>query len=257
MKHYSSLSMPAFFLCVLIAVACVLEPPAEAQISGSSLLVQSSLTNPGILPPHSKPFGKPYGEWSAAFWKWLYSMPVDAHPLFDTAECSEGQSGKVWFLGGTYTLVQAGPSVVIGEAYRTCYVPYGKALFFPIVNAECNTSESPEATEEELRACANYLADHIQNLAVTIDGETIQMLDPYRVESPFFTFGPLPENNILEVESGNEYDSVGDGFYIMLRPLSSGEHNIHFTGEAEFTEDEDGFDWLFKLDIEYDIIVGE
>ncbi len=58
--------------------------------------------NPQVLPPNSHAFGKTYGEWSAAWWQWLYSMPTNQHPLYDTAECSEGQSGKVWFLGGTY-----------------------------------------------------------------------------------------------------------------------------------------------------------
>lgn len=265
MKRYSFLLMSAFFLCVLIAGLCVLEPPAEAQISGSRFLVRSSSANPnpGVLPPQSKPFGKSYGEWSAAFWQWVYSMPVDQHPLFDTADCSEGQSGKVWFLGGTYTIVpedpeDPDPTVVIGEAYRTCTVPNGKALFFPILNAECNDFEvDPEPTEEVLRACANNMADHIQNLVVTIDGETIQRLDSYRVESPLFTFGPLPENNVLGAPEGDTFDSVSDGFYIMLPPLSTGEHNIKFSGEAEFTVEEDGFDFLFKVDIEYDITVGK
>ena len=76
-------------------------------------------------------------------------------------------------------------------------------------------------------------------------------------KSPFFTFGPLPENNVLETTTGTTFNSVGDGFYIMLPPLSKGEHNIHFVGEAEFTEEEDGFDFLYMLDIEYDITVGK
>src|SRR5262249_11776095 len=49
--------------------------------------------NPGVFTPNSSPYGKTYGEWSAAFWQWEFSLPVDHHPLFDTAPASTGQSG--------------------------------------------------------------------------------------------------------------------------------------------------------------------
>src|SRR5262245_59170953 len=81
--------------------------------------------NPGVIPPEAAAFGKTYGEWSAAFWQWLYSLPVDQHPLFDTADCSAGQSGKVWFIGGTFTLnpdPENPDTGVIGEAERTCTI---------------------------------------------------------------------------------------------------------------------------------------
>ncbi|KPK49105.1 MAG: hypothetical protein AMS22_14220 [Thiotrichales bacterium SG8_50] len=130
-------------------------------------------------------------------------------------------------------------------------------MYFPIVNGECSTFELPGATEADLRTCANDLADHIKNLEVTIDGKQVQMLNRYRVESPLYTIGPLPEGNVLGADAGTMYDSVGDGFFLMLAPLSRGEHEIHFKGEAEFTLEEDGFDFLFQLDITYNINVGK
>lgn len=27
--------------------------------------------NPGVIPPDAQPNGKSYGEWSAAWWKWV------------------------------------------------------------------------------------------------------------------------------------------------------------------------------------------
>src|SRR5438132_1286978 len=77
---------------------------------------------PGVLPPNSAPYGKSYGQWSEAFFQWAFSLPVTAHPLFDTADCSAGQSGNVWFIAGNFT----GTPVV-----RNCTIPVGKALFFP------------------------------------------------------------------------------------------------------------------------------
>jgi len=80
-------------------------------------------------------FGKTYSEWAAAWQEWSLSIPASKHPLFNNGDCSTGQKGidgkmgPVFFLGGGY----AGPS---GAVKRTCTVPAGKALFFPIVNVE-------------------------------------------------------------------------------------------------------------------------
>src|SRR5437867_3706794 len=59
----------------------------------SGLMVAPSLAffpdgNPGVYPPTSPVFGRTYAEWSAAWWQWALSLPVDQHPLFDTADCS-------------------------------------------------------------------------------------------------------------------------------------------------------------------------
>src|SRR5947209_6336709 len=37
--------------------------------------------NPGVVhPPCSKPYGLTYGEWSAKWWQWVYSIPVGTNP---------------------------------------------------------------------------------------------------------------------------------------------------------------------------------
>jgi hypothetical protein len=229
----------------------------EAQISYSGPPLGNSSGNPGVLPPQSHAFGKTYSEWSAEWWQWVYSLPADQHPLTDTADCSAGQSGKVWFLGGTYTATQDVNGNIFGEAERNCSVPSGKALYIPIVNAECNTIEDPAATDEDLRDCANFLGDHIQNLAITVDDVELKNLQLYRVESPPYSFGPLPANNLAGGDAGAIVDSVGDGIYVMLAPLSKGKHTIHFEGAAIFTLVPDGFDFTFSLDITYHITVGK
>jgi hypothetical protein len=212
--------------------------------------------NPGVLPPNSNAFGKSYAEWSAEHWKWTYSLPADHHPLTDTADCSTGQSGKVWFLGGTFTPTPVGPGLVVGTAHRVCTIPSGIALFFPILNVEASVLEGNGTTESQLRAAAISLQDHAENLACTIDGVAIQDLDSYRVQSPLFTFGPLPVNNLLGAPAGATSPSVADGVYLLLAPLSRGQHTIHFSGDFRFTLAEDGFDFKFVIDITYSITVG-
>jgi len=82
--------------------------------------------NPGVIPPQARAHGLSYGEWGAQWWRWAYSFPVDQFPPLQSGEgdCSLGQSGSVWFLAGT-----AGQ----GPVTRSCTIPSGKALFFPII----------------------------------------------------------------------------------------------------------------------------
>jgi len=171
-------------------------------------------------------------------------LPANQHPFFDEGgDCSHGangQLGPVWFLGGVYN--------VSGTAVRDCTVPAGKALFFPIINAECSTLEPPPfygANEAELRSCATSFL--IGDVSAEIDGVAVQDLHRYLVESPLFTF-TVPPDNILGVPAGTG-QSVSNGYWLMLAPLSVGEHVIHFSGAYP--------DVGFTLDITYNLTVAE
>src|SRR5207253_9640148 len=115
--------------------------------------------NAGVAPANSRALGLSYGAWSARWWQWAYSLPVDHHPLFDTAHCSAGQSGKVWFLGASFAPTATGSAQVVAIATRHCTIPAGTALFFPILNSEASTAEGNGTTEAELRATAQFFQD--------------------------------------------------------------------------------------------------
>ncbi|MBI5301133.1 MAG: hypothetical protein HY868_03275 [Chloroflexi bacterium] len=145
--------------------------------------------------------------------------------------------------------------MVIGNATRNCNVPLGKALFFPIIDAECSTAEGNGTTREELLVCAKFFMDEATNLSVEIDGVPVRNPGDYRVQSPLFTYGPLPANNALNLPQGTISPAVSDGYFLMLTPLSAGKHTIHFHGSAVFTQAEHGFDFSFTLDITYNLTV--
>jgi hypothetical protein len=90
-------------LSILLIVCLTLGSHAGAQITYNGSAGDHFSADPGILPPFSHPFGQSYGNWSAQWWQWNYSLPTDQHPLFDTADCGSGQAGHVWYLGGTFT----------------------------------------------------------------------------------------------------------------------------------------------------------
>lgn len=172
-----------------------------------------------VLLPPGPHFGQTYSDWSVLWWRWFLSLPVSKHPAFGTADCSTGQVGSVWFLFGL-----PGPATV------NCTVPSGKALFFPLINAECSNVEPPPffgATEAARRACAQGLAAGATNLTLSIDGVPVSNLAGFRTSSPNFLF-TAPPDNAFGVPSGIG-EAVDEGYYVMLAPLAPGAHVIRFT----------------------------
>jgi hypothetical protein len=99
------------------------------------------------------------GELAADWWKWALSKPAAENPLiggdpdYSEDQC-DGQSatdmpGKKWFLAGTLDGSQV---------ERTCTVPVGKQLFFPVGNIVFLITE-PGETEEVARQFVNGFMD--------------------------------------------------------------------------------------------------
>ena len=223
----------AVALATAIVVAVAVLPGAASANGGQSK----------VFPPGSSPYGKSYGQWSAAWWQWAFSVPASVNPLLDETgvNCGQGQSGKVFYLGGVFN--------ASGTAARTCTVPDGKALFFPIINVESDNQIclDPDTTfsVKELRANAKALMDQVTDLHATVDGVAIP-LGRFRVTSPKFNL-TLPADSIGCGEPAGTYGpAVGDGWYLMVKPLSDGVHTISFAG---------GIPGVFTLDISYTLRV--
>lgn len=113
-------------------------------------------------------------------------------------------------------------------------MPAGKSILVPIINVECSTVEAPPffgSNESELRACAAAFQDTATVGVVTVDDRELENLDRYRAQSPVFAFD-APAENVLFIPGPVSGESVSDGVWIFLAPLSRGGHTIHF--EASF-----------------------
>jgi hypothetical protein len=182
--------------------------------------------NPTVLPPNSAAFGATYAEWNNRWWQWAASVPADRNPVTDTTgeHCAEGQSGRVWFLAGT-----AGT----GSVTRTCTVPAGRAMFFPIVNSLCAADPGTDKDPAIQRQCAS---DSLKNASGTaeIDGTAVQNLSNYFVDpntSPTFSLN-LPPNNYFGAPPDTYTPAVAGGIYLLLAPLTPGKHLIEFHGSS-------------------------
>jgi hypothetical protein len=172
---------------------------------------------------------------SAEWWQWALSIPTDVNPQLDPtgANAVVGQHGKVWFLAGVF----GG-----GTVTRTCSVPEGTALFFPLINSvNFNTPNvcgqgSDNISVEDLRAASAAFVDGATNLSVTVDMVAIKNLR--RVQSKVFAVA-LPEENVFDSQCASEggvpariySPAVDDGFYVLLDKLSAGEHTLVFHAE--------------------------
>jgi hypothetical protein len=189
---------------------------------------------------------RPYGQWSAVWWQWAANISKPHSPLDDPsgANCAVNQKGPVWFLAGNSG----------GTSTRNCTVPADKGILFSILNAECSTVERDGTTEQELRACAVDLINHVTETAASVDGTAVNLGRPskgnFRFQSPLFeiTFAP---DNAFGVPAGTG-SSVADGFWVLVKPLPAGPHTIDFHGKAVFADGS-----TFQIDLHYALTVAK
>jgi hypothetical protein len=209
-----------------------------------------------VITPNSLAYGRTYSEWSAAWQQWALSIPASNHPLFDTGDCSVGQSGPVWFLGGKFCNINS-PNCGTSNVVRSCSVPAGRALYIPVLNAEWSVLEmnDPKFQIADLRSLAASNIDGTTNLSFELDGAKIPHLKKdFRVQSPAFVF-TIPDDNLFNAVGEGQYPGgayfpgLDDGVYVMLSPLRAGPHQIHFHGFMPA--------FNFTLDITYNLTVGK
>ena len=178
----------------------------------------------GMYSIDEQPFGKTWEEWTTKWWRWFLSIPKENNPAHDESgekSTIDQTDPDVWFLAGTTG----------GTAERTVTVPAGKALLFPVINVTTSYSENLNLkTEEELMSFAKSHIDDIVKKEASIDGVDLVISESHRVQSPPFDFS-FPDDNIYGVPGGYTR-GVGDGYWLFLKPLSHGKHNIRTFGSC-------------------------
>jgi len=219
MKHNRTL-LPSIVVVVLLVLP--LAAPA------TTLAQAPSDASTGVFPPDAIVFGQTYGQWSAAWWQWNFSIPVSSNPSYDTTgqNCRVRQTQPVFFLAGDANFSPAGVT-------RACSVPSQTPLFFPLINVECSNVESRPffgGSDQARLKCAERFMDDvgINTLKATIDRVDVQTLSQFRFHSPPFDFTMPAQDNILGLHGVTSGRSESDGFWLMVKPLSPGRHVLHF-----------------------------
>lgn len=191
--------------------------------------------------------GRTYGEWSAEWWQWMTSIPAAENPQNQdgAVDCTRNQTGPVWHLAGA-------PLGTTAE--RSCTVPAGKPLFFPLLNGVFVNEPGESFTVEEKREqldglfsdlVPGFLADlglpgsRACALHATLDGTPIHFADPgVHVQSPPFPLSTGDGPNTLP-PGVVDPQAVTHGFWVMLPGLAPGQHTLRFGGAlCEFETNE-------------------
>jgi len=205
-------------------------PPPLVQDRDGGALIDAAGAH--VYAPHSTVNGLTMGEWTARWWQWAASFPVDHTPTLDpTGELAGlGQQGPVFYLAGT-TLFNSNPFV------RNITVESGAKFFVPLLNLIWVQlpGDPPwptgRAVMDEVLRPATATTPGTVSLGATLDGQPIggdlfahREVDPY---ADGFSV-TLPANNIFGVAPGTYSPAGADGYWLMIGPLSVGQHQFKF-----------------------------
>jgi hypothetical protein len=176
-----------------------------------------------------------------AWIEWALEQPWSTGPVVDEDghACAQGQSGNTWFLAGT-----AG-----GAVQRSCTIPHGKKLFFPLLDYWVAARAENVDTDEELQHYLDFVAGWFESqhaatcsLTLRIDGQDLlpdfetmdeelfaQELDPFPVELQADNFGTGPAGTRTTTTAGH---------WALLHPLPPGDYVLELGGAQCDDDDE-------------------
>lgn len=182
---------------------------------------------------------RPLEEYANRWWQWAFSIPPQLSPVRDlTGEnCHQGQQGDVWYLAGGY-----GTSTI----RRSCTVPAGKSLFFPVINTVYYPARPLSLSCEDAKTKAALNNDKLLSIHIEIDGISATNPAHTRLRSSdcFDLYGLVPK----QYNAPKRYPAASDGYWVMLKPLSPGTHQLKFS--ASYANEGDPYGDMVQ-DIEY------
>jgi hypothetical protein len=179
-----------------------------------------TINNSSTFPPAS------YPDWIAKWWRWINIIPKIENPANDdTGEnCTQKQSGPVWFLAGTLSK----------KAERKCEIPGGKALLFPIITTEM-PRELYKDTNDMTSAAISEM-DGVTDLEFHITVGRLRDWKIARVLTPPYEVTYIPDGIYevtgLKVETTTQTEAVSDGYWVFSESLNAGDYGFTFRGKS-------------------------
>jgi hypothetical protein len=166
-----------------------------------------------LIAPTKPVAGVSQEEWSKRWWRWALSFDDDDSPVTDPdgSRCAAGQSGPVWFLAGSYGTART---------IRSCHVPAGRTLFFPLVNALAMEPDDADESCASLKRRAARQTPASSALVLEVNGRRFHGLDAHRQAT----------RRCFHVVDGDDTLAAGNGFYVALGPLRRGRYTLNFGG---------------------------
>jgi len=225
-------------LVITLLLGCGTNTPQGSQTATEELRRRADEPNPNpmLYTKDARPFGRSIERWSELLWSYIYSTPLDRNPFFDTTgvNCGVNQDGPVWFL-------PAVPGSSLGtNISRSCTIPRDRAIMLQMSSAlndypcpDPNFHPAPgQSLYDFLITAISPLFDGETGFVVTLDGVNIQDPLSYRFTSDdVFRFEP--DLSMVAFDScltQRHMLGVTDGFYLLFKPMSPGQHTIVLNG---------------------------
>ncbi|MCC6722957.1 MAG: hypothetical protein IT258_00510 [Saprospiraceae bacterium] len=208
---------------------------SNGETPGGDVVTERGNANSKVFPPNAHPYGKSYAEWAEVWLQQIYTYDCASFPWTHPSNALFYQTGPVYIMAGIQT--------VGGSANVT--IPHGKALLFPLYNLWLDYPcpayynwEPPSGVSIE-----DWLTGYIESLmpvidvpslSVTIDGDPVTHLCSSDVFTDLFEFtGNTDLGNCFDdCITGAPQPAALGGYYVMLKPLSHGQHTVHYHSEA-------------------------
>ena len=213
-------------ICVLVLVVALVVLALAAPMADAKRKV---------IPPNATPHGAPTASGPRRWWQWALAIPEDQSPFYDETGANVAVGQK-----GSRVVPRRDHGVRLGAAWRgppaTSPIPHGRMLFFPVINAEMSPPEGPGVGIDTWQGLVDFTMSYIdaraRRPARPSTGATSR--SPTRTASRrprsrrtrrrtrcpraacYIPFGVAP----------GTYPFFSDGYYVMLAPLSSGEHTV-------------------------------
>ncbi|GHH06093.1 signal protein [Streptomyces lanatus] len=154
------------------------------------------------------------------WWTWASSEPEGTNPVADEdgSECARNQPQDVWFLAGTFGT----------QAKRTCSVPDGVPVAFPLVNLIGSPAD-----------CTDFMS--AAKGSAVLDGKPV---DSETVRGETITVRGVADNPLTGTDG--RVSATGCGLWVQLSPLRPGKHTLTIRGQSED----------FAVGVEYSLTVG-
>jgi hypothetical protein len=195
----ASLALPLALVLVLALAA----PVASVGHSGAA-----------VYPPNARPNGLSLSDLAILWGHWSWQA-ADTNPLLNP-RCEYSGVGQIWLA----------PVSIGGEFEVDCTLPAGAKLLITPGGYECSTAEGNGETLAELTECANTNISFICCVEAWVDGVAVENIDRYLLTTP----GQVLEGPNLFGEEDTL--SVERGWFILVRPMSVGEHVVVIYDEA-------------------------
>ena len=177
------------------------------------------------------------------WWRWFLSTPKSINPVIDeTGDFASVNQPKdnVWFLAG-----KLGDELPNYPA-RSCRISSTHSILFPVINCEVNFLECPELrTNAELKERVSSDENTITFKECHLDGKFVPV-QRVRSEPEVFEV-EIDKDNAYNIRGGGITSAVSDGYWIFLKPLSIGQHFIHFRGSCENGKLTSGADYHLQI----------